>query len=117
MRAQVRVIDQQSDEVKPADIQEWEKEQLLRKYGYTQDQPTQPTHQTKRDPKGDMSYEELCRMEDQRYERERQERIRKMNAPRPTTFGGNYDSNVSYSQDESGFAFKVDIVSDMKIPK
>lgn len=116
MRAQVRIIDQQSDEVKPADIQEWEKEQLLRKYGFTQEQPKHQPNQY-RDPKGDMSYEKLCRIEDQRYERERQERIRKMNAPRPTTFGGDYDSNVSYSQDESGFAFKVDIVSDMKIPK
>lgn len=118
MRAQVRIIDQQTDEVRPADIQEWEKEQLLRKYGYKpqSDTYTQTQH-APNDPKGDMSYAELCRLEDQRIERERQEKIRKMNAPRPATFGGDYDSNTSYSQDDSGFAFKVDIVSDMKIPR
>jgi hypothetical protein len=117
-RAEIRIIDGQSEEKIEPNISSWEQEQLLRKYGYST--TTQPTNHsvTKSDPNGEMSYEELCRIEDQRIERERQERQRKMYGPKPTSFDGNYDSNTSYSGDpDSGFSFRVDIVSDMKIPK
>ncbi len=87
---------------------------MLRKYVYG----NIPTHTPNRDTTGDMDYMELCRMEDARIERERQEKQRKMNGPRPTSFDGNYDSDTTYSDDaDSGFSFKVDIVSDMKIPR
>ena len=33
-RPEVRIIDQQSEEIKPADISQTEKEALLAKYGY-----------------------------------------------------------------------------------
>ena len=42
------------------------------------------------------------------------------NGPNPITFDGKngYDSEVKYSQDEdTGFGFKIEISSDMKIPK
>jgi len=38
--------------------------------------------------------------------------------PKPVTFGGNYYSNEQYgTETDSGFTFKVSVVSDMPIPK
>ena len=47
-------------------------------------------------------------------------RQQKENGPNPITFDGRngYDSEVKYSTDEdTGFGFKIEISSDMKIPK
>ena len=44
----------------------------------------------------------------------------RMNGTNPITFDGRngYDSEIKYSQDEdTGFGFKIEISSDMKIPK
>jgi|AntAceMinimDraft_1070359.scaffolds.fasta_scaffold14890_4 hypothetical protein len=115
-RADIRVIDNQSEEATEPNISNWEKEQMLRKYGY--DIAQTPSHTPNNDPKGDMDYEELCRIEDARIESKRQENHRKANGPRPSSFGGKFDSDTTYSDDvDSGFSFKVDIVSDMNIPK
>jgi hypothetical protein len=63
-RPEVRIIDQQSEEIKPADISQTEKEALLAKYGYgPYAQQSVPQY---RDPKQDMTFEELCRMEEQK---------------------------------------------------
>jgi hypothetical protein len=41
-----------------------------------------------------------------------------MMGPKPVTFGGNYYSNEQYgTEPDSGFTFKVSVVSDMPIPK
>jgi len=42
--------------------------------------------------------------------------MKKLNGPKPYTFGGNYDSDTIYGTDD-GFTFKVNIVSDMPLPK
>lgn len=47
-------------------------------------------------------------------------RIARMNGPKPTTFDGNrgYDSEVKYSSDDdTGFGFKIEITTDMKLPR
>jgi len=121
-RADIRIIDQQSEEIHSSEpnIPDWEKEQLLRKYGYDSTPSVQedPNITPNHDPMGDIPYGELCRREDERIRREEYEKRKRLNGPKPITFDGNYDSNTNYSQDgDSGFSFKVDIVSDMKIPK
>jgi hypothetical protein len=47
-------------------------------------------------------------------------RQQRMYGPKPTTFDGRngYDSEVKYtSDDDTGFGFKIEITSDMKIPR
>jgi hypothetical protein len=47
-------------------------------------------------------------------------RRQKLNGPKPTTFDPNrgYESEVKWSSDdELGFGFKIEIVTDMNLPK
>jgi hypothetical protein len=118
-RAQIRIVDTQSEEIsQDVNVSAWEKEQLLRKYGYDTEQEIQTPEIHNKDSRGDMSYIDMCRMEDARIERERREKQRKLYGPKPISFDGQYDSRTTSSEDgDSGFSFKVDIVSDMKIPR
>jgi hypothetical protein len=119
-RPQARVIDQQQVESE-REVTGWEAEQILRKYGHQPQQyssipePEQTINTTQ-----NMTFEELMALEDQK-RREEESRInQKINGPNPITFDGRrgYDSEVKYSQDEdTGFGFKIEISSDMKIPK
>ena len=112
-RPQVRVVEPQSEEIKPgSDISRTEEEMLLQKYGYGNQQRPIQQH----DPKQDMTFEELCRIEEQKVKEENRRRDQKMRGPKPITFGGEYDSDTTFSQDE-GATFKVNIVSDMDLPK
>jgi hypothetical protein len=117
-RPQARIIDQQHVESE-REITGWEAEQILRKYGQDTQQyssiPQQPV-----DPTQNMTFEELMALEDQKRRDEESKRQQRLNGPRPITFNGEkgYDSEVKYGQDEdTGFGFKIEISSDMKIPK
>jgi hypothetical protein len=62
----------------------------------------------------------MLAQEEQKRKEELLRRQQKMSGPNPITFNGNngYDSEVKYSTDEdTGFGFKIEISSDMKIPK
>lgn len=114
IKPEVRIIEDQKEEIKPADISQNEREMLLAKYGYKQ----HPTPQLTTDPNSEVSFEELCRREDQRLAEERMRKYQQSIGPKPVTFGGNYYSNEQYGTDaDSGFTFKVSVVSDMPIPK
>jgi len=41
------------------------------------------------------------------------------NGIRPITFNGQngYDSEIKYGSDDSGFGFRIEITTDMKLPK
>jgi hypothetical protein len=116
-KPEVRIIDQQQEEIKPVDISQYEKEMLLAKYGfksqpsYTEPQPV--------DPNAGLTFEEMCRREEQRLADERARKYQQMYGPKPITFGGNnYHSNETYGSDsDSGLNFKITVVSDMPIPK
>jgi hypothetical protein len=97
-----------------------EAEELLRKYGYGQnqrfstyqepDQPVQPA----------LTFEEMVRQEEEKRKAEEQRKMAKLNGPQPITFSGNggWESEVKYgSDDEMGFGFKIEITTDMKLPK
>lgn len=117
-RPEVRIIDQQSEEIKPADISQTEKEALLAKYGYGYGSYAQQSVPQYRDPKQDMTFEELCRMEEQKLREQKMRENQKRYGPKPISFDGDYYSNVNYDSDpDSGLSFKVTVVSNMEIPK
>jgi hypothetical protein len=115
-RPEVRIIDQQQEEITPANISNHEREMLLAKYGYKNN--PQP-YEIQPDPNAELSFEELCRREEQKIADERYRRHQQMYGPKPITFGSNnYYSNETYgSESDSGLSFKVTVVSDMPIPK
>jgi hypothetical protein len=112
-RPEIRIIQDQQEEIKPADISQNEADMLLAKYGYAS-KPIENIHPQD----SGMSFEELCRIEEQKNIQRVQEQTRKMNGPKPYTFGGSYDADTLYGTDgDSGYTFKVNIVSDMPLPK
>jgi hypothetical protein len=66
----------------------------------------------------ELTFEEMMRLENEKTQREESLRTAKINGPKPITFnGGNgYDSEVKYGA-EDGFGFKIEISTDMKLPK
>lgn len=113
MRPEVRIIQDQQEEIKPADISQNERDMLLAKYGYK----SQTTYIEPQQDNG-LTFEEMCLREEQRLADERARKYQQMMGPKPVTFGGNYYSNEEYgTETDSGFTFKVSVVSDMPIPK
>ena len=121
-RPEVRVIETQHEEVKPIVVSNWEREQLLAKYGYvnqlTYQQPTQEFNPTR-----DLSYQEMMEMEDRKlqieFEKNRQQMVN-----RTTTYTIDQDqvrynetrwSNMDLGGQE--FGIQVQIVSDMKFTR
>ena len=124
-RPQVTMIEFQSEESKPVNIPSWEAEQLLRKYGYDNQQfanrPQQIQEPTTVDSNANLTFEEMIAQEEarQREEAERQRlRQQQQMGPKPMTFNGQngYESEVRYSSDD-GFSFKVEITTDMQLPR
>jgi len=118
-RPEIRIVQDQLEEIKPADISQNEAEMLLAKYGYkSNNQNYQEPQPQSFDPTRDLSYEEMCRLEDEKLRKQLHEQMMKANGPKPYTFGGNYDANTTYGTDtDSGYTFKVNIVSDMPLPR
>jgi hypothetical protein len=119
MKPIVRIIQSQEENTQPANIDSWEAEQLLRKYGH---QPQQfSTHQEPQKPVDNgLTFEQMVAQEESRLKEEEMRRQQRMHGPRPTTFDGRngYDSEVKYtSDDDTGFGFKIEITTDMKIPR
>jgi hypothetical protein len=118
-RPVARVIDAQHVESE-REITGWEAEQLMRKYGNQPEQfSTFTTEQPQIEQPG-LTFEEMLAQEEAKRRNEQMRRNQQMNGPRPTTFDGRngYDSEVKYaSDDDSGFGFKIEITSDMKLPR
>jgi hypothetical protein len=107
MRPEVRIIDHQQEEIKPADISQSEAEALLAKYGYGQSNNTQIINNP---PKSEETFEEMVRREE--------EKKRNHNRPIIPQRNDGYTSETKWGSDsESGLNFKIEIVTDMKIPK
>lgn len=119
-RPEIRIVQNQEEQVQPANIDNWEAEQLLRKYGYKPEEYS--THQPEQhDPvEQGLSFEQMVAQQESKQREEEMRRKSQMNGPRPTTFDGSrgYDSEVKYSSDDdTGFGFKIEITTDMKLPK
>jgi hypothetical protein len=118
-RAEVRIIETQSEEIKSAEISNWEKQQLLAKYGYS-NSPTHYQDPQSFNPTSDLSYEELMRLEDQKYHRELEQKLlQNQNRPSAYTFDSDqirFNETKWSNAEDANFGFEVKIVSDMKIP-
>lgn len=65
-RAEIRIIENQSESFTPISISDWEKNQLLLKYGYSQNL-TSNTQISNHNPTSELSYQELMDIEDKKY--------------------------------------------------
>ena len=96
-----------------------EAEEILRRYGHNPDESFS-THKQEVGPvKPAQTFEEMVAQEEAKKKAE-QDRIKAQNGPKPITFEGQdgYESHTKYgSDDELGFGFKIEISTDMKIPK
>lgn len=118
-RPQARIIDQQHVESE-REVTGWEAEQLLRKYGHQPQQYSSIPDQQQAPQQPALTFEEMIAQEELKRKEESLRRQQRINGPNPITFNGNngYDSEIKYSTDEdTGFGFKIEISSDMKIPK
>jgi hypothetical protein len=119
-KPEVKIIQSQEEQATSPNIDNWEAEQLLRKYGYNSSQYSPPEKEIATNPDSNLTFEELVAKHEAKLREERLRKEQLQNGPRPTTFDPNrgYDSEVKYSSDEdSGFSFRIEITSDMKIPK
>jgi hypothetical protein len=119
-RPEVRIIKSQEETSQPANIDSWEAEQLLRKYGHQSSQFSTRPEEVSSPPKKELTFEEMLAQQEMKMKEEEMRRKAKINGPRPTTFDGRsgYDSEIKYGSDEdTGFGFKIEITTDMKLPK
>jgi hypothetical protein len=119
-RPEVRLVQgQQVETNENPNIDSWEAEQLLRKYGYQNTQYS--THQEPPAPIDDgLTFDQMIAQEEAKKRNEEMRRQQQMNGPKPISFdGGNgYHTETKYgSDDDSGYGFKIQITSDMPIPK
>jgi len=115
-RPEVRLIQsQQVDTNENPNIDSWEAEQLLRKYGY---QGTQNSYSLVPDDKG-LTFEEMVAREEAKKREEEIRRHQQASGQKPISFDGRngYHTETRYGSDEdSGYGFKIQITSDMPIP-
>lgn len=114
-RPDVRLVKNQ-EEVGSREITGHEAEALLAKYGYgNQNFSTRPIEQP---IVNELTLDEMIRLEDEKRQRDSSLKMSKLNGPRPITFNdvNGYDSEVKYGS-EDGFGFKIEISTDMKLPR
>lgn len=118
-RPQARIIDQQHVESE-REITGWEAEQILRKYGHQPQQHSSPSDNSQSVQDNSKTFEQMLQEQEAKLREEEERKRQLQNGPRPATFDGSggYDSEIRYSTDEdTGFGFKIEISTDMKIPK
>ena len=115
-RPQVRIVQDQSVE-STREITGYEAEEILRKYGHDQHFSTRQEPQQPVQP--ELTFEEMVAQQEAREKEEKMRRQQQLHGPKPITFQGTqYDTEVKYgSDDELGFGFRIEITTDMKIPK
>lgn len=116
-RPQIRQIESQRVESE-REITGSEAEEILRRYGQQTQYSTRPIIQN--NSNNDLTFEQMIE-EEERKKKEGESIIKsKMYGPKPTTFSDQkgYESEVKYGKDDDlGFGFKIEIVTDMNLPK
>jgi hypothetical protein len=121
MKPDVRIIQNQQTEINQSpQIDSWEAEQLMRKYGYKNptNSPTDSHNPIETDE--GLTFEEMIAREDAKIRNEKLQRTNKPNSQGPVSFDGRggYYTETRYGSDEdSGYGFKVQVTSDMPITK
>ena len=117
-RPEIRLIqDQQVETNENPNIDNWEAEQLLRKYGYQNTQYS--THQEPSMSTEDgLTFDQMIEQEEAK-KRNEETKKQMINGPKPISFdgrGGYYTETKYGSDDDSGYGFKIQITTDMPIP-
>lgn len=119
-RPEVRVIQDQDIQINSnPQIDNWEAEQLMRKYGYQNTQYSSNQETPVQQDNG-LTFEQMIAQEEARIRDEKMRRQQQLNGPKPISFDGRngYHTETKYgSDDDSGYGFKIQITSDMPIPK
>ncbi len=116
-RPEVRIINQQQEETNTREVSGWEAEQLLRKYGQDQSFSNRPVQQPEQTG---LTFDQMIAQEEARLKQEQLRKHQQMMGPKPVTFNGQngYESEIRYGSDsDSGFGFKIEITTDMNLPK
>jgi hypothetical protein len=113
-RPEVRIVTQQSEEIRPADISKSEEEALLAKYGYGSN-PNQFSTYKKEETviSNNLTFEEMVIQEEQKKREEEIRRKYQQSGLKPITFDGDYSSETKYG-DQDGFHFKINVVTNIK---
>lgn len=117
MKAKVTQIEGQKIE-KEIEVTGSEAEQLLKKYGYSNKQDTIQDNSSNKT--NSLTFEEMVKQQEDAQKIKSEKEYQKRYGPKPITFDSNngYHSETKYGSDENtGFGFKVEITSDMKLPK
>ena len=117
-KPQSRIVQQQEVE-STREVTGWEAEQLMRKYGH-EPQHFSTHQQPQQSEQSGLSFEEMVAKHESKLKEEEMRRHQQIHGPKPTTFDGRngYDSEIKYTSDsDTGFGFKIEITSDMKIPR
>ena len=113
-RPEVRIIDYQREEITPADISLSEQEALLAKYGYSSTPLSYNSGQnTVIEPVNDLSFEEMCRLEEVKKRDEMSRKNHQRSGPKPITFDGDYYSETKYDS-QDGMSYKINIVTNIR---
>lgn len=120
-RPEVRVVQDQDIQTNSnPQIDNWEAEQLMRKYGYQNTQYSSNQEVTAPSQNNGLTFEQMIAQEEARIRDEKMRRQQELNGPKPISFDGRggYHTETKYgSDDDSGYGFKIEITSDMPIPK
>jgi hypothetical protein len=117
-RPQVRVVQDQQIETTVRQADGYEAEEILRRYGYSQQSQNISSPPQQQDT--GLSFEQMVAQQEAREKEEKMRQHQKMYGPKPVTFDGRngYTSEVKYgSDDELGFGFRIEITTNMNLPK
>ncbi len=118
-RPEVRVIETQSEQTIPIDLEQSEVEKLLAKYGHK----SQYNKSFDNDPNQNLTFDEMIIRQEQKEKDERSRMQQLRNGAKPVSFN---NEDLGYSEtkytdididDQNKFGIKIQIVSDMKLPK
>lgn len=114
-RPQVRIVqDQQVESTR--EVTGSDAEEILRKYGHNTQFSTRQEPQQPIDP--GLTFEQMVAQKEAKEREDKLRREQQLNGPKPITFGSKqYDTETKYGSDDSGFTFKIEIATDMKLPK
>jgi hypothetical protein len=119
-RPEVRVIQDQDIQINSnPQIDNWEAEQLMRKYGYQNTQYS-TNQETPTQQNNGLTFEQMVAQEEAIIREDKMRREQQLKGPKPISFDGRggYHTETKYgSDDDSGYGFKIEITSDMPIPK
>lgn len=117
-RPEIRLIqDQQVETNENPNIDNWEAEQLLRKYGYQNTQYS-TNQELPIQIDNELTFDQMIELEEAK-KRNEEAKKQMINGPKPISFdgrGGYYTETKYGSDDDSGYGFKIQITTDMPIP-